>query len=93
MEELNDKLNAWARTDGIAYTDTGIGIAHCFKWLVPKVYYYQLNNWNKKRKPIAFVWPDKDDGKTYSGTADTLALAFSLAVEKLIDKELLNEKD
>lgn len=37
MSLLNDKLNTWAGTDNIDYADPALGIAHCFKWLVPKL--------------------------------------------------------
>jgi len=37
MSQLNDKLNTWVGTDGIDYTDPDLGIAHCFKHLVPKI--------------------------------------------------------
>ena len=75
-----DKYSPWKQ---VMLPDFTISLDACFKWLVPKVKYYQINNWNKKQKPIAFVL-DADEN-TYSASAETLALALCKAIEKLID--------
>jgi len=55
----------------------------CFKWLVPKLSWFQLNNWNKKKEYIAFV--GVEEGKTFDGKdKNNPALALCLAIEKLI---------
>ena len=86
---LNDKLNTWAGTEGIDYTDAEVGIAHCFKWLVPKLMYGQCEihtgmNANKGQA-FARVWYGFHTH--YEEYAETPALALCLAIKNLITEE------
>lgn len=81
------------------FTDPNIGIAHCLRWLVPKLFTWSLSkNWEiqkdfsmKANGVIASVDllpidPDKyDEIKPSQAIAETPAVAFCLAVETQID--------
>ena len=84
MKELNEKLNTWARTKAIDYTDTEIGIAHCFKHLMPKLQYWKIVTFGKRYE--AMIARDSM-GSYYSDIAETPTLAICRAIEKLIDVE------
>ena len=95
-EQLNAKLNTWAGTKGIDYTDPEFGIAHCFKRLVPKL--QQLNQPYGYTIQVEFpsgsdvCWASIVDykelpEKVYSANNKQPALALCLATEKLIDEE------
>lgn len=73
------------------FTDPEWGIAHLFKWVVPKLYAYDLHT----------VWTDinhvtiqtraavyRDNATEYVAIGDTPALALCYAVEKLIDAQV-----
>ena len=97
MSLLNDKLNTWAGTKGIDYTDTEFGIAYCFKWLVPKLgtwvirnYVPQIVTYLKPRAEVSWQGgdPEVKGGWLWgNGEAETATLALCLAIEKLTDKE------
>jgi len=82
MKELNKKLNTWAGTMDVEYTHPVYGIAHCFKWLVPKldVDYIQLS-------PTLIQWYCYvETGELMAeAEAENPALALCLAIERLID--------
>jgi len=56
----------------------------CFKWLVPKMFYYQLSGDGKKHHCEIL---HKVIQGYYGGDAETPSLALCLAIEKLIDAE------
>ena len=92
MSLLNDKLNTWAETDGIDYTDTELGIAHCFKWPVPKLqdkgYMVELYSYEQKGYKVSvYHITGQVDIPVAITTNETPALAVCLAIEKLIDGE------
>ena len=58
----------------------------CFKWLVPKLTWYQINNRGRDNHH-AFVCLKR---KEVGSNAETSALALCKAIEKLIDGELTN---
>jgi len=57
----------------------------CFEWLVPKLKYVIISNWNKKKRPTVSVFDG--EGTCFMESAETPALALCLAIEKLIDSE------
>ena len=100
MKELNDKLNTWAGTNGIDYTDPEFGIAQCFKWLVPKLLeklifvelhvssndcFAVLKDYGNARQKIESLPRYDIDMPTWLADAETPSLAFCLAIEKFID--------
>lgn len=85
MEDiLLKKLNDWAGTKNINYTDPELGIAHCFKWLVPKF----NNDVLLSHAPNLSDWHCDILGKqVYIGEEKTPALALCKAILRLIDSE------
>ena len=71
------------------FTDPDLGIAHCFKWLVPKLKpkklimetYYE----GAKLCYSVTVLSEKQSGGIWSGNDKDPALALCKAIEKLID--------
>ena len=94
MSQLNDKLNAWVGTDGIDYTDTEIGIAHCFKWLVPKLNepVIQFRTHFNNSKWYAYIKIDCSPWES-EGYGETPALALCLALGKLYSGTKGEEKE
>ena len=84
MNDLNRKLNAWAGTDGIDYTDTEIGIAHCVKWLIPKLGEYEIT-FDDEGSTCIFL--GDDPVICYEAIDKDPATALCLAISKVIDNE------
>ena len=80
-QELNKKLNEWAGTKDIDYTDPELGIVYCFKSLVPKLESYEIRLNHGKH----CAWVKLPARYTEFGMAETPAHALCLAIEKLID--------
>ena len=95
MKELNEKLNAWAGTEGIDYTDAKMGIAHCFEgldfgllWFIVEFrhietscdYYVTLTDFYLSEPP-----------RVYKAINKKPARALCLAIEKLIDSKGANQ--
>ena len=91
-QALNKKLNAWAGTEGIDYTDPEFGIAYCFKGLVPKLKEQGFLITLRLLGSIQGDW-EAELGKGFfpykmetAGYAETPALALCRAIERLIEK-------
>ena len=99
MSLFNDKLNTWAGTKGIDYTDHEFGIAHCFKWLVPKVRelgwdmaIYCSDDYSAEFYGKDYRGDYERGSGRYETSAKTSALALCLAISKLIEQDVDNAK-
>ena len=64
----------------------------CFKWLVPKLNNCELTSFHKSTLTLRYHFTSgaKEDGNTYWSYGNTPALALCLAIEKLIDSEVVS---
>lgn len=100
MNEFNKKLLEWTGVENIIAIDNGDmlwedkegtyfyleyftdSLDSCFNRLVPKLDGYMLSDVGTEHHAIVYLFPKREEA-----TADSLALALCLAIEKLIDKE------
>ena len=68
------------------FTDPEWGIAHLFKWVVPKLYVLEFYTFGGR-----FCVTVEDGDHSFDSAEDTLALALCYAVEKLIDAQVPSE--